>query len=78
MTACLVWVTNQITSAQLDAGKGEPDADPNMDGTVNIDEFLSGTDVIDIDFEFILDMNLSGRQYIGTQPSIASRPPVSD
>lgn len=43
-TAYLVWAASQLSPAEIDAGKGEPDADPDMDGVVNIDEFISGTD----------------------------------
>ena len=42
-TAYLLWATSQLTPAQIDAGMGEPDQDPDGDGTVNSEEFIIGS-----------------------------------
>ena len=44
-TAYLLWTTSQLTPAQIDAGMGEPDQDPDGDGTVNSGEFVIGSSV---------------------------------
>ena len=41
-TAYLLWVTGQLTPAQIEAGEGEKDMDPDGDGVSNAVEFDAG------------------------------------
>ncbi|MCX6896675.1 MAG: GDSL-type esterase/lipase family protein [Verrucomicrobia bacterium] len=44
-TAYLVSVTSQLSLAQINAGLGEPNQDPDGDGIINSKEFIIGSDV---------------------------------
>jgi hypothetical protein len=65
--AYLLWVKSQLTSADIDAGKGEPNADPDMDGIVNMDEFISGTDVAISNSMFLVSMDIIGSNVLEIQ-----------
>lgn len=47
--AYLLWVTGQLTPAQINSGMGEKNQDPDGDGVLNADEFIAGTDVSNAD-----------------------------
>ncbi len=59
-TVYLLWVTDHLSPAQIDAGDGGKTADPDGDGVINSDEFISGTDVASSNSLFRFDMNVSG------------------
>jgi hypothetical protein len=59
-TAYLLWVESQLTPEEIDAGQGEPDADPDRDGIVNSDEFVAGTEILSTDSQFCVRMEASG------------------
>lgn len=51
-TAYLLWVTSQLTPAQINAGMGGKDQDSDGDGANNLSEFIAGTDVASADSQF--------------------------
>jgi lysophospholipase L1-like esterase len=69
--AYLLWTTSQLSPGQIDAGMGEPDQDPDGDGTTNSEEFTIGSPVsvatppfkTDIEATGANSLNLSFRTY---------------
>lgn len=59
-TAYLVSVASQLTPAEINAGMGEPDQDPDEDGTVNSDEFVMGSSVSATNAMFKLGFEMVG------------------
>jgi hypothetical protein len=55
--AYILWVTRQLSAEEVDTGYGAVNADPDLDGVVNINEFISGTDVLNADSAFIVSIN---------------------
>lgn len=51
-TAYLNWVTAQLTPAQIDAGLGAANQDPDGDGIINSEEFIMGTNVSNANAKF--------------------------
>jgi len=73
-TAYLLWVTDQLSSAQIDAGSGAMGADPDGDGIVNSNEFFAGTQVMDTNSQLSVSIELTGSHVVEiTHPSSRGR-----
>ncbi len=70
----ILWVTSQLSSTDIDTGKGEPDADPDEDGISNINEFYSGTDITNAGSRFSVSVDLFADNVLDiSYPSHAGR-----
>jgi fibronectin type 3 domain-containing protein len=58
--AYLLYVQESLTSAQIDAGEGEPDADADGDNITNGDEFIQGSSVSNASDRLTPQLRLSG------------------